>query len=108
MRWIDGEYLLNGEIGFLVETCDASRKWATTHSLRDRPCHTNVSHEPRLRGWCGSTNNISYDALGLAKVVRVAKNGRVQIVEVKGEEGAAWLENEAGYPELIPEKWAAK
>lgn len=106
MRWIDGEYLLKGDIGFLVELCHSNRGWSTSHSLQDRPCHTNVSHEPRLKGWCGSTNNVSYDAMGLAKVVRVAKNGRAQIVAVTGKEGAEWLENEAGYPELIPEGWS--
>ena len=98
MRWIDGEDLSLGDVGFLVETCPQGR--ADYCGLYSRPCHTNQSHEPRLHGWCGETNNVSRNALGLARVVRVAGNGRVQVVPVRGDEARAYLCDVAGYPEL--------
>jgi hypothetical protein len=104
MQWIDGEGLSVGDIGFLVETHNVDHD-ATSYGLYQRPCHTNQSHEPRLTGWCGATNNTSRHATGLARVVKVALNGRVQIVPVTGAEGAAWLSDVAGYPELVPDEW---
>jgi hypothetical protein len=103
MRWIDGEDLSVGDIGFLVS---AQRQGsAPRYGLYQRPCHTNISHAPKLTGWCGSTNDVSRFACGLARVVRSAGNGRVQVVEVDDAEGAAWLRDVAGYPELIPDEW---
>ncbi len=107
MQWIDGETLSVGDIGFLVETTSYKNGSVTRFGLYDRPCHTNQSHEPQLVGWCGETNNVSRTAVGLAKVVKVAKNGRAQVVPVTGAEGAAWLRDEAGYPDLVPDEWEA-
>lgn len=107
MQWIDGETLSVGTIGFLVEITQNNYGGATRYGLYDRPCHTNQSHEPRLTGWCGETNNVSRTAQGLARVVRAANNGRVAIVPVTGQEGSDWLANVAGYPELIPDGWPA-
>jgi hypothetical protein len=104
MQWIDGEGLSVGTIGFLVETTNTNHG-SESYGLYERPCHTNQSREPRLTGWCGETNNVSRTAQGLAKVVRVANNGRVQIVTVDGAEGAAWLNDVAGYPDLVPDEW---
>jgi hypothetical protein len=104
MRWIDGEDLSAGDIGFLVESVHVLHQ-TSRYGLYDRPCHTNLSHAPKLTGWCGSTNDISRYAKGLARVVRIAGNGRVQIAEIDGAEGAAWLRDVAGYPELVPDEW---
>jgi len=105
MQWIDGEGLSVGTIGFLVQTARVNDGCSEHYGLYDRPCHTNQSHEPRLTGWCGTTNNVARYAEGLARVVRVAANGRVQVVPVTGAEGAAWLTDVAGYPELVPDEW---
>lgn len=86
--WIDHDYADHaaGRVGFLVE-------------LRSRPAHTNKSHEPRLHGWCGTTDDVSTNAHGMAVVTRVAKNGRALIRRLQDEELAAALEAH-GYPDL--------
>jgi hypothetical protein len=98
-QWIGPDESLNvGDVGFLIEFSNPfkhSENWV----LRDTPAHTNQSHEPRLRGWCGSWNDTSTNAHGMAKVVRVARNGRAQIVHLVGDELAAALED-LGYPDL--------
>lgn len=100
MMWIDGFDLKEGDVGFLVESQKTNvRGCPTRYSLRSRPAHTNMSHEPKLKGWCGETNNISITAEGLARVVRVTKNSRAQIVPLQGEEQSRALKT-LGYPEL--------
>ena len=96
-HWIGGhwtEEFVSGQSGFLVSV-------GGRLELRDRPAHTNSSHEPRLRGWCGSWNNVDTDALGLAVVTRVAKNGRAQVRTLQGEDEAKALEA-LGWPDLAP------
>ena len=87
-----------GDAGFLV--CRTSEHGVETYSLRRRPAHTNSSHEPRLDGWCGSWNNVSTDACGLARVARQAKNGRLCLAKVTP---TPELLEELGYPELCDE-----
>lgn len=98
--WIDGEELSVGDIGFLVRTSNHV-KGSERHELRDRPPRTNVSHQDTPRGWCGSYNDNSTSGLGVWKVVRVAKNGRAQIVEVTDREELEAFLDEYGFPELI-------
>lgn len=100
-KWIgpSAEYEV-GQIGFLIEFSNPlkhSENWV----LRDTPAYTDQSHEPKLHGWCGSYNDTSTNAHGMGKVVKVARNGRAQIVMLTGEELSAALE-ELGYPELAP------
>jgi hypothetical protein len=85
------------EVGFLVLTSPQGR--TARYSLWTTPAHTNLSGEPRLTGWCGNTNNTSVDAYGLAKVTKVARNGRRRIATVEPTKG---LLEELGYPELMP------
>ena len=89
-----------GYIGFLVRISNQIKGWER-HELRDTPAYTNESRQPKLNGWCGSWNDTSTHGCGLAKVVRVAKNGRVLVQEVDkdSDEGQATLE-ELGYPGL--------
>lgn len=93
--WIDDASYAVGDIGFLVRTSPQGQ--SERYSLNQRPAHTNRSHEPKLFGWCGETNNVSVDAEGLAEVVKILPSGRAQIKKVE-----ATLERlEAlGYPEL--------
>lgn len=88
-----------GSVHFLIEISkDGSY---TRHELRDTPPYTNQSQQPMLNGWCGSFNNVSTYGRGLAKVVRVARNGRVLVssVDRDTDEAQAVLE-ELGYPDL--------
>ena len=90
-----------GEIGFLVCRVNHNERRRETYSLRERPAHTNQSHEARLDDWCGETNNVSVYAMGLAQVARRTKNGRCCLRRV--EPTAEVLES-LGYPELTPEQ----
>ncbi len=101
--WIDDEgtmddfgHIDNGELAFLVERFNENTG-RTTYYLSRRPPHTNRSNEPRLNGWCGTTNNIAKYGRGLAKIVRRAKNGRAMLVPVAPTAEAL---EELGYPEL--------
>lgn len=100
-KWIGpSEDLDVGQIGFLIEFSNPV-KGSETWVLRDTPAHTNQSHQPQLSGWCGSYNDTSTHAHGMAKVVKVARNGRAQVVALNGAELTDALE-ELGYPELDP------
>jgi hypothetical protein len=99
-RWIGPDETLEvGSVGFLIGRCRTMNGGATSYHLSDTPAHTNQSHEPRLAGWCGTTNDIATYAVGLAKVTKLARNGRAFVVPVEGEALTAALE-ELGYPEL--------
>ena len=99
--WIDSDCLSVGDVGFLIEAVDNNRGGTTHRFLDEVPLHTNMSHEPRLRGWGGETNNISRTAMGMARVSRVAKNGRVclTMLEAGSSDEAEALET-LGYPDL--------
>lgn len=61
---------------------------AETLELRSQPGRKNLSHEPCERGWLGTTNDVSAEALGRFEVVRVRErwlnDGRQRVdVEVK-------------------------
>ena len=100
-RWIGpDETLTVGQVGFLVEFSNAIRR-SERYELRDRPPYTNQSHEPTLVGWCGSYNDLSTTGHGMARVVRLARNGRALVEELAGADLTAALE-ELGYPELDP------
>jgi hypothetical protein len=103
--WIDIDnydlHLEIGTIGYLVETLNTS-SGRTTYALRERPLRTNQSHEPRLSGWCGETDNRSRYARGVWRVTKVNRAGdRASISRVTGADLARFLE-EDGHPDLIP------
>lgn len=99
MMWLgpDDTFRL-GQVGFLVETIDVMRGTAR-HELRSLPAHTNQSHEPRLTGWCGTYNDVATYGRGMARVARLAGNGRALVEVLTGNELRAALER-LGYPEL--------
>jgi hypothetical protein len=97
--WIGSDpYLSVGDVGFLVE-CQHNLQGWTRYSLQDVPACTNMGHAEQLHGWCGTTNDVAVYARGVAKVERLAKNGRVRVQRLFGADRAAALE-ELGYPEL--------
>jgi hypothetical protein len=79
-----------GQVGFLVLVSPEQR--VDRYNLREHPAHTNQSHHPQLHGWCGTTDNVAIHACGLARVVRVASNGRAMVTQIKGAEQTAALE----------------
>lgn len=87
-----------GDVGFLVQHSHNLKGWIR-HDLRLTPAHTNQSQEPRLDGWCGTYNDVATHADGMVRVERVAKNERVLVKRLAGDELTAALE-ELGYPEL--------
>jgi hypothetical protein len=97
-RWIgDGEEYSVGQIGFLLTTCRDGRD--ERGYLSEHPGHTNMSHERRLYGWLGTSDDVAHYAHGMARVTRIAQNGRACVVTLAGAELAAALE-QLGYPEL--------
>ena len=97
--WIGpDESLTVGQIGFLIEHSNAFKGWKH-YEVRDVPAHTNQSFEPRLHGWCGTYNDRATFAHGMARVERVARNGRAYVRSLEGAELREALE-ELGYPAL--------
>ena len=100
-RWIgtESDQFTVGQTGFLVELHHVTKGWRR-FDLRDHPPKTNMSLQPRLNGWCGTTGDVACHAHGMARVERVARNGRAFVRELEGDELAAALD-ELGYPEMI-------
>ena len=99
-KWIDEQpHTLEGEIYFLCRKSPEGQ--AARWYLDPSPARTNISHEPKLRGWCGTTNHTALYAHGLARVEKFAKNGRccISVVAWDSPEGQAALEA-LGYPSL--------
>lgn len=90
-----------GDMGFL--SVHSRQQRADFYRLRQRPPHTNRSGEPRPNGWCGETNNVSVTGIGVWRVVRIAKNGRIQIQKIKAREEIVSFLDTVGYPELLEE-----
>ena len=49
-----------------------------TYRVSIRPFRTNRSHEVKLQGWCGETNNVNCDACGAVEIYR-DKAGRLRV-----------------------------
>lgn len=103
--WIGNEYISyhEGQTGFLVEIRKDNHGGISSYSLCDYPPRTNESREPRLDGWCGTTDNVACYGRGVARVERLARNGRAFIRRLDGDESRAVLD-ELGYPELMPDR----
>lgn len=88
-----------GQEGFLVQRSNPYQR-RESWELSNVPAHTNGSHMPRLHGWCGETDNVSVYAHGVARVTRVAKNGRALVEVVTDAADIARILDAFGYPEL--------
>ncbi|NCT91967.1 hypothetical protein GXB85_13550 [Cellulomonas sp. APG4] len=62
--------LRHGDVVYLATITDTSTGKSHT-ALSPTPYVTNMSGEERVYGWCGTTNNVSVHADGLAVVVRL-------------------------------------
>jgi hypothetical protein len=88
--------------GFLVERSHELEHWETA-SLQASPASTNMSHRPRLVGWCGTTNNVGVYGRGIGVLVKWNSAGdRALIREATPEEAAKFLEAE-GWTDLLGE-----
>lgn len=97
--WIGpDDSLAVGDSGFLIERHHTLKGWRR-YSLDPLPAHTNQSRQPRLYGWCGTTDDVAVHAHGMARVVRIAPNGRALLKALDADELAAALQA-AGFPEL--------
>jgi hypothetical protein len=96
---INSSYVTEGQIGFIIERSPSLTQDGPSLVGLGRPAHTNQSHEPRLEGWCGTTNGIAVHAHGVGCVMQVYKNGRAKVVRLRGAEERAALA-ELGYPDL--------
>jgi len=100
-KWIGpDEHLSLGDVGFLIKFESNRNGGSERWELRETPAQTNQSNAPRLTGWCGTFNDLSTNAHGMGKVIRVAKNHRCLIKELENVELEASLEL-LGYPELF-------
>jgi hypothetical protein len=93
-----------GAVLFLVESIDTNRG-TSRRSLRGTPLRTNLSHEPRLQGWCGETDNISRHAHGMVVVTKIVDGhgdgyDRACCRRASDAEMTAACEA-AGYPDLV-------
>lgn len=95
--WIGPDLTLEvGQTGFLIEQSHATQGW-NRRILHCLPAYTNVSHQPKLNGWCGTWNDVATYGRGVWVVERIARNGRAFIRELTGEDLRAALED-LGYP----------
>jgi hypothetical protein len=60
----------------------------TTYLLQEEPGRTNMSHEPRVRGWLGTTDNVHHEALGYYEVTGQSST-HLHLREVEEEGGNA-------------------
>jgi len=108
--WMDtDEHWQVGDIGFLAEVLEENNA-VEYYTLDHHPNRKNMSGEPCLHGWCGTTNNVNVTALGLAEVVRVVglpENGysaddthRIAVRRVTDPATIIEFLDRSGYPDL--------
>jgi hypothetical protein len=91
-----------GDVGFLLELTPANG--ASRIELRDSPARTARSLTDVLYGFISGRTSV--EALGVAKVTEVAKNGRGKVTTLWGSDLDAALV-ELGYPEIDKDEYVA-
>jgi hypothetical protein len=84
-----------GDVGFLLEL--TPQNGASRVELRDSPARTARTLTDVLYGFIPGRTSV--EALGVAKVVEVARNGRGKVLTLWGEDLDKAL-NELGYPDV--------
>jgi hypothetical protein len=102
--WIDTEdsfmELPEGSPGFMIEISPQGKE--NRFVLQSDPGRTNMSHEAKLFGWLGETNNVSRTAHGLWKVIDGSITGsRVKVGRVTDRAEIEKFLELVGWPELI-------
>ena len=91
--WVDCN-VFDTDVGDLLFVAEVTNheSGSSCYKAARGPWTTNLSHEKVLEGWCGNTNNVSRQAVGLVKVSRVC-NGRALARVLKGLERDVALES---------------
>jgi hypothetical protein len=104
--WMDTDELWQvGDIGFLAEVLEENNA-VKYYSLDHQPNRKNMSGEPCLEGWCGTSNNVNITARGLAQVVRVVDGyspddtHRVGVRRITDPATIIEFLEHSGYPDL--------
>ena len=101
--WIHGRNrFVVGDAGFLVRISNAT-KGKERYELRDRPPHTGESLDPIPRGRCRARNDTTTDGLGVWRVLKAARNDRMEIQEITDQDELIVFLAEHGYPDLLDE-----
>lgn len=87
-----------GDVGFLLELTPPNGQ--SRIELRDSPARTAFTLTDVLFGFIGGKTTV--EALGVAKVTEVARNGRGKVITLWGADMDAAL-SELGYPEISKE-----
>jgi hypothetical protein len=69
-----------GEVGYLIEICP--QQGVDRFVATREPGRTNMSREPRVRGWLGETDNVQRVARGKCRAIRVDKSRRTLVETV--------------------------
>lgn len=98
---VANEFEKVGDVVFVYEVFFSNTGKSEMRAAKT-PRRTNQSREPKLRGWCGETNNVSVTARGLARVSRVfSGTERMQLrIFPKGSKAEQEALSEVGYPDL--------
>lgn len=100
--WIENDYQHRdyNYVGFLAHRVDINNG-NERYSLDDHPPHGNASGNPKPCGWCGTYNNIATYGMGIWRIVRIARNGRIEITKVTDKDDLMKYLDDVGYPDLI-------
>ena len=80
----DSDYLEDGDY-YLIKVCPERGEdhWV----LRDEPGRTNVSHEPRVEGWLGTTDNVARFGRGCVRATHPRhKTPRLRLRAIREDE----------------------
>lgn len=84
--WIHGRNRFTvGDAGFLVRISNAT-KGQERYELRDRRPHASQSLEPIPRGRWRARNETTTDVLGVWRVLKAARNDRMEIREITDQD----------------------
>ena len=86
------------DVGFLLRLTNKRRGWQRW-DIRPHPARTSGSFQPVLQGTVDG-GDTTVDAVGVARVTEVARNGRAKVSILSGGELNKAL-HELGYPEMI-------
>jgi len=81
-QWMDletyyGQHEYNeGDLVFIIEVTERGN---STFVGQADPGHKNMSGEPVLDGWLGSTNNVNKTAYGMGEILHISTNCRLYL-----------------------------
>ena len=61
-----------GQIVYPASVCHELRGTPEQIEVSDKPWGANMSHDPLLLGWLGTTNDVRYEAMGIYRITKIA------------------------------------